>query len=497
MHPRAALLSPFFSLSLVLAACGAPPSAPATLAAAGASVTVQYSASAEVFANPERGLFVQRYGVLPAHPDWVGLDAADLRRQREQAGISLVRLIYSLRDYRGRDLDAAVLGRIDQDAQTLRQAGDKAVLRFAYAYFDTPAQDTSLYWVKRHIAQLAPKLRANADVIAYLEAGFVGDYGEWHDSSNRLVEPGNWAVNSSSRQILDALLDALPKERMVALRYPRQKQQYLGPDPIGSAQAFNQSSLARLGHHDDCFGAGSTNWGTYDGGDVEGFKSYLAKDNLYAPQGGETCNNAASSDPYWNAEPQVQCPNALAELARLHYSALNTEFEPGVIARWKSGGCFDQIRRQLGYRYRLTEATVPVTAAPGGALTLRFTIQNDGWASVYNWRPTQLVLRNSASNQLYRVNVPTDPRFWLPGSAGQPVSVTAGLPSALPAGSYDVLLNFPDAYGQIAWNPAYSLRLANAGTWEAATGFNNLGRRVTVQAGGGPAYTGSVWFQAD
>ena len=54
------------------------------------------------------------------------------------------------------------------------------------------------------------------------------------------------------------------------------------------------------------------------------------------------------------------------------------------------------------------------------------------------------------------------------------------LPGQVLPGAYDVLVNLPDASPTLRQDPRYSIRFANTGTWEPATGFNNLGLRVIV-----------------
>ena len=56
----------------------------------------------------------------------------------------------------------------------------------------------------------------------------------------------------------------------------------------------------------------------------------------------------------------------------------------------------------------------------------------------------------------------------------------------MPSGTYQLYLYMPDAYSRLASDPAYSVRMANTGVWESATGMNNLGATVTVSAGQTP-----------
>ena len=87
--------------------------------------------------------------------------------------------------------------------------------------------------VLNQIAQLKPLLQDNADVIACLQMGFIGTWGENYysdyfgdPSSNgkgKLTDK-NW---SDKNEVLKALLDALPQSRMIQVRTPQMKQRYV------------------------------------------------------------------------------------------------------------------------------------------------------------------------------------------------------------------------------------------------------------------------------
>jgi hypothetical protein len=69
--------------------------------------------------------------------------------------------------------------------------------------------------------------------------------------------------------------------------------------------------------------------------------------------------------------------------------------------------------------------------------------------------------------------------LWLAGTTttiNQTITLTG-----VPAGSYALFLNLPDANSGLSTRPEYSIQLANTGTWEASTGFNNLLKTITVQ----------------
>jgi hypothetical protein len=236
--------------------------------------------------------------------------------------------------------------------------------------------------------------------------------------------------------------------------------------PVQSADAYNGSALSRIGHHNDCFLASPDDFGTYENTAVE--YPYLQAETTYVAMGGETCG----SNP-----PRSSCPTATSELAQFHWSFLNTDYEPTVLNSWNTGGCLADVTKNLGYRFRLESGTYPATASPGGSLPVSFTVHNDGYATAFNPRNLELVLRNTSTATNYRLAMNSDPRRWTAG-ATTTVAQTLTVPTNLPAGSYSLLLNLPDPL--LSTRPEYSIRLANQGTWDAATGMNSLLHTLTV-----------------
>lgn len=430
-------------------------------AATGAMQSRTYGVDRSDFANPERGFWrSDRY----------------LDRLRAE-NITLAHAYVRLDANRDRPLPESFLEQLQARFDAAREAGVKLVPRFTYNFpkglpLAPGDEDAPLPVVQAHIGQLTPLLRRNADVIAYLEAGFVGAWGEWHDSTSGLDE------TAAERAILQQLLRAMPKDRFVALRYERDKAAiFERTTPATYAEILGQMDYGRVAHHDDCFLASDDGWATYRPADppsLERQKAFLAAENEHMPQGGETC----SADSV--AEPLIQCPNALNELARLHWSQINADYHPQVIALWRSQGCYGQIARRLGYRLRLMRARLPKVVRAGGTLRGWIEIANEGFASPYNVRPVELVLRRVGTGQTLALPLFVDPRHWSSGSARQ-VDIDGKVPETVAPGRYELLLNLPDAAPTLHDRPAYSIRFANQGTWEARTGYNRLLMRITVR----------------
>lgn len=419
-----------------------------------------------IFANPERGFYHHQEVRGSAYSP---LSQSQLASYRTSEAVSLILRLFYLDAFRSGSISASYLDGMRTDFSRLRAAGLKAVLRFAYTSEMTqPYGDTSASRVFAHIAQLKPVLAANADVIATVQAGFVGAWGEWYytdyfgDQGD--ISSAAWADRKS---VVDALLDSLPSTRTVQLRTPAFKQRFYGSAALTSSEAFGTSRKARVGHHNDCFLASSDDEGTY--GNVSSDKSYLAIENLYVPQGGETC--ATSSYSGWS--------NASADLERLHYSYLNRDYLGSVYTSW--GSNLDIARRRLGYRLALLQGTFDRGAQPGGELKVALDLRNDGYAAPYNPRAVEIIARHQTTGARLRAKLSSDPRRFVPGATHR-IDARLCVPSGTPEGSYALSLSLPDPEPTLHDRAEYAIRLANSGLWDAASGSHDLKWNITVAA---------------
>ncbi|MGN9783914.1 DUF4832 domain-containing protein [Nonomuraea sp. ZG12] len=427
----------------------------------GSGRTVTYTPTTDAFANPERGLYHHT-----GDCDKNDFSLATLRGYRADQHISLVMCVFYLAEFRNGPISQAALTQLQQQLDTVRAAGLKTILRFAYTA-DPDGADAPKDRVLAHLDQLAPYLSGNADVIYLMQAGFIGAWGEWYYTQNfgnaGTVTAADWA---NRKAVVDKILGVLPRDRMVQLRTPKFKRTMYATSPLPPGQAYDGSPLARLGHHNDCFLASPDDFGTYENIAVE--YPYLQAETAHVVMGGETC----APNP-----PRSDCPTARDELTRFHWSYLNTDYHTGVLAGWNTGGCLPEITRSLGYRFALTSGTYPTTAPRGGALPVTVTIRNDGWAAPVNPRGAELVLRNTTTSAVHRLPLSADPRRWQAGDTTT-LTRTLTLPAILPPGGYELLLNLPDP--RLPARAEYAVRLANQGTWESATGLNKLLHTVTV-----------------
>ena len=434
----------FFLLSSFLTGCGSASSSPEP-----ASVSHTYISSDAPILNPERGFFTPYE--LPGTPGFSPIRAT---------GNTLVHLNIRLDDWRETDIPQDVLDDLDSNFSDIHDAGVKAIIRFAYNQGPYPDSepDASKFQILRHIEQLTPLLQKNADVIAWVEAGFIGAWGEWHTSTNGLDNL------TDKRDILTALVAAIPN-RYVQVRYPANIIE-MYPNPMDAVKA-------RVAHHNDCFLSSDTDVGTYERDGVNTIvrdQAYLAELTRNTPMSGETC----APNP-----PRSECASAIHEMELLHFSAINEAYHKGILRSWQDGGCMEEINNRMGYRLLLTSADFNEQVRPGGLLNLTVNITNSGFASLMNPRPLFVVLYSSPEGSGARgegessVKLELDPRTWEPGESSFAASIR--LPSKIAEMEYKLALWLPDESETLQSNPLYAVQFANGGTWDESTGYNILG----------------------
>lgn len=437
----------------------------------GGRATMRFNPTDSIFPNPERGLFHHLQFRASTRNYITDEYLAGCRAN----GITLLYTAYILDSHRdGSPISSDYLALIRRNMETMRRGGVKGIVRFCYSMAETEKPwDLPLDATLKHIAQLKPLLQEYHDVIAVLEAGFIGAWGEWYYTDNYVFQPKLTDYQLRGK-VVAALLDALPSDRCVSVRYPEAKLgvlQIAVKDSLTAATAHKGDPRSRIGFHNDCFLANSDDMGTYGGN--RDYRRYVAGESRFTPMGGETC---ADYNSYSEEE------NAREAFRTYHWSYLNEDYHPGTISEWRDSGFLSEVARKLGYRLVLDEVSVPERVQRGRECEVRIALQNHGWAAPFNPRPVELVLvnsRNPAHSFTFPLNV--DPRTWQPGARIEIVEKLK-LPSTIPAGEYILSLNLPDASPALRHRPEYSIRLANDGAmWDAATGHNRLMEKINIQ----------------
>ena len=420
---------------------------------------VEFTESNKIFANPERG-FYKHYDFLNSSATPLSVSA--LQAARVESNITLFYTGHYLTEFVKSDISDKFLNLVRNNMQALRDAGAKCVLRFAYTNSQSKhPYDAEPKWVARHIEQLKPILQEYSDVILVFQSGFIGVWGEGYYTDNFFFDPQTPEEHKLRKEVIDAMLDAIPADRQVALRTPMFKRNMYAEsykDTLTLATAYDGSAKARLSAFNDCFGASSDDYGTFIGSET---REYWRKDTRYTLMGGETCG----------LSDYCKCKQSIKDCEDFHWTYMNSGYNADVLNRWTSEGCMDEVKRRLGYRLSLKDVATSKAAA-GEPLRVRFNIRNTGFAAPANPRHIELVLVDGKGNKTVYEFKDVDVRYWFANE-----TVTVDKLIELPknaSGNCTLYLNLPDPKATIHDNPLFSIRLANDGVWNEKTGYNTL-----------------------
>ena len=401
----------------------------------------------------------------------------------------------------GRDIPQAKLEDIEQFLAKVRETGVKVLLRFAYELSPTltgPTAETTL----KHVSQLMPLVQRNKDVLYVLQCGFVGKFGEWHNSCHYLQDDIPFR-----RELMSVVLEGLPKERRTMMRYPKLKMDLYGTEPLKAEKAFTDAPEARIGHFNDGFMANMPYHGGTFGrmGDVMSIEqemAYLDQESKYLPMDGEL---------FWKDVGGAVLPhNAVRDLCRWHYDTFGMVHSNGLF-EGKSGysmdvwgrvpidpmairangwpmevdyftdaasnhvwrSYYEYIRDHLGYRIVLESADVTIV---GRRVKAEIELRNHGFSSPVNPRPVLLVMK-SGLNRL-ELEFPTSIQRWEGNGVKQRLSLEVEMPTNAPTGEYDIGFSLPDMYlkdrDEYAIRCANPLRFSDCTNWlDIKSTFNN------------------------
>jgi hypothetical protein len=414
--------------------------------------------------NPDRGF----YGWSGS--DFVSAYDAGSVQSTYNSGQRLVLAKISLAAWRTSDLPASFLSSLSSRFDQVRTAGMKTTVLIAYD-FSGSGQDATASQIKRHLEQLKPVFAAQADVIPYMRAGFIGAWGEWHSSTSGNSCGYNsgtttCATADANRAIVrDALLANVPATTQIGIRYPADLMKWY-PSP---------TQQTRLGMHNDCFQSGPSDAGTYQTAEQRTYAKALSLDKAF---GGENCTVETPL--------RTSCSDILSEGPAYRLAWFSYSDWAGFLTAWRNGGCLSQVSGFMGYRLQLDAVSHHTAVTAGGQVVVDVDLRNVGWARMFTSRKLVVTLRHRTTGSTVRASA-GDLRVLVPqGTASTRVSVTVPVPAGADKGDYDVLLSAPDAFPATAADPRFAVRFANADnagtgqTWDAAAARFKTGTTLRV-----------------
>lgn len=409
---------------------------------------VSYAVTSENITNPERGFY--RYTSTGSSGGYNLLSQFTLSGYRTNEKITVIQRQFFLRDFiTGIPITSTYLTNMQTDFNRIRTAGLKVVVRFTYTSSSsfTVFQPTKAQ-ILAHITQLAPVLNANKDIIATIQAGFIGKYGEWYYTGSSEFGNGDYTKYttlqwSNRKEVMDAMINRFPAEIPLQLRYVYAKQKMYGNAFIGRIGFYNDSFLGTYGDSGTFVVSGSQ--GQPSTTDV----TYWQNNTINNPVSGET--NMVNA-------PRTDCANAILEMNRYNWSLINKDYFPTVITNWQTNGCYAEMQTKLGYKFELISSTLSNT-------NLLVALKNNGWANLYKTRKVYIVFVNGTTEYRYEIGNTSN---WI---EGQVVNLAIPLSYPIPNGTYKLYLYVPDNNSN---SVNYAIQFSNVGTWLAQKGYNDL-----------------------
>lgn len=450
--------------------------------------------SIEPLANPDRGYHLEcRYFAhnlvnpfnTKIYPeDFVG--DKEVEYSSTEGSTKIVQQYIYLTGYARKEIDAQGLENIQKIFDGLKEKGYKAIVRFAYNWWGENEyngnwrnEEESEEWIYRHIEQLAPILQKNVGLIAAMQAGFLGRWGEWHNTS-LLLGPNAQRVKNG---VVNKLLATLPQPYNIEMRYPRHKNELILDNET--------CRTTRLGYCNDFFTAGEhalaagndfvPNTDEYNQVMKEAPQVYISGEMPY-PEASE-----------WGLHALISRIGTLKIFRDHHYSAFDITQNEGInIYSWKTSSVtpselksnkilFDEsyfmedgknvartlyefVRDHLGYRINVKKVELNVE---NGSLVYRIDLTNTGFATVINPKEVYLVLISEDDQEikeLKKLNV--NPKDWQPYDVAkneykvlthtlEGVAEVTGL-----SGKYKVGIWMPEVKSDLKYNSKYAVKFA-------------------------------------
>ncbi|XP_057372748.1 uncharacterized protein LOC130693596 [Daphnia carinata] len=432
-----------------------------------------------LLANPERGYYHHHHIKLLSHKP---ISQENIKKWAKE-GITLALMIFDIEPFVKKDFTDEALKKMKLDFSTLRKAGMKGIVRFSYNQtnikgnpdnHDFPkTTDAEKPQLLKHIKQLEKVFKENVDVINVVQLGLIGHWGEWYYSRNYATEvkkdgrKEGWKANEKQQKdrkdIVQAMMKAVPKNRMLQIRYPAAKQKIYGK--ANTKPDYDRSTEpSRLGIHNDCFLADETDTGTFAD---ESERKWLEEEGLSVMVGGESCVKS----------PNTGCSNAKKQIEKQRFTYLNTDFNEDVIKDWVKNKCYNDIGNRMGYRFEFVGGKLQSTVKKGGSFCASLKIKNTGVAPLYNARPVEVILRNGNKKSGPIRQSSIDPRKFAPGKETT-INLNVQVPSDIAPGKYEVILNLPD---ESLKDPKYSILFANGGKVQVEKERFNVIGQITIQ----------------
>ncbi len=383
---------------------------------------------------------------------------------------------------------------LGQLLERLRNNGQSAVIRFAYdykysgitsdgtdengdPYYRTVWEPTDDSIIEQHQEKVGAVISKYTDVIAAVECGIIGPWGEMHTSER--------TDSGSEKKIIGKWLEVLPDDMTVNVRKPSDFCAWSGIEleNIDKYTAVKGTDAYRIGMYNDGYLGSVSDLGTYE--DRKKEIAWLKTQTDHTFFGGELVQ--------WDNEEGGTPLNNIAffekEGFKTHTSYLNKDWHDDVMDGFRSttynGGDpfykgktteFEYLRNRMGYRFVVRNVRMTTGISPYENFELETAIENVGFGNLIKNEQTSVIIKGNGLEKEFKLWKLDEgkgekasnyaPQKWLSGSSlterkTNIMSAELDLPNDMPAGNYKVYIkiaNRKNGEGE------YPIRFSNAGS---------------------------------
>lgn len=365
----------------------------------------EFVESSKELQNPKRGFYkIYRFLI----DDEKGNYEERIQKAYEKdidTTLSLIEI--NLQNYRQDKISEDGLKNIEDLFQTLETVEKQLIVRFLYDWSgeNEKYEPDHLETITSHMKQLKPILDKFSNNIFIIQGLFTGHWGEMHGTKYSSAE--------NMRRLAEQLDKVVDPSIYLSVRTPSQWRDITGTEDVLEESLENDPLAKRLGLFNDGMLGSESDCGTYriqelaDGKRVERQEELAFQEELcrMVPNGGEViCDN-----------PYNDFDNAVMDMATMHITYLNDEYDKNVLEKWKRAvvkeeGCFkgmdglSYVKCRLGYRLFIEDASFEHELF-ASHMTIKIRMKNAGFAPVYKEPEMRLLLYNSEMDefQLYEM----------------------------------------------------------------------------------------------
>ncbi len=361
-----------------------------------------FTESARELRNPNRGFYhLYRFQITEEPEDYKALVQ---ERYQKDTDTELTLVQISLQAYREKEIGERGLENIKELFSALGELDKQLIIRFMY---DEDGENElyepeSIEIILTHMEQLGPVLYEAEKDIFVIQGLFTGNWGEMNGT--------RYSSSEDMRLLAERLAEVTDQSTYLSVRMPAQWRGILGLDDPAEAMATHILA-GRLSLFNDGILGSDSDYGTYLTEDFVGMDEYgrwrRAEELDFqrelcrtVPNGGEVINENVLND----------FENSVKELAAMHVTYLNTDYDEKVLKKWKETrvaekGCFDgmdgytYMERHLGYRL-LIHDTCLKPSKDKKSVYAAVHLKNVGFAPLYKTPKIKLILYSEEEGQL-------------------------------------------------------------------------------------------------